>query len=88
MYRSGGGINDYASLSRYHWSDPTKPGGLPYIYKDGQTNPEREALSRYDAIRLEKMVSAVTALSTAYYVTRQDEYAQRAVLLRTCHRQC
>lgn len=81
---SGGAINDYASLSRYHWPDPEKPGGLPYIYKDGQTNPEREDLSRYDAIRLEKMVSAVTALSTAYYVTRQDEYAQRAVLwLRT-----
>ena len=84
VFTNGCTEHDYTSLSRYYWPDPGKPNGLPYILEDGQTNPEREDLSRYDVIRLEKMISAVTFLSTAYYVTRQEEYAQRAVLwLRT-----
>ena len=84
FFANGGTKNDYASLSIYYWPDASTPFGLPYVYKDGLINPERADLSRYDAIRLEKMVSAVATLSTAYYVTRQEEYAQRAVLwLRT-----
>ena len=35
-----GDKHDYMSLAPYHWPDPDKPGGLPYIRKDGQTNPE------------------------------------------------
>jgi hypothetical protein len=29
------------------WPDPTKKDGLPYIRKDGQSNPEIEKLDRY-----------------------------------------
>jgi len=32
--------HDYFSLSPYWWPDSTKKNGLPYIRKDGQTNPE------------------------------------------------
>src|SRR5688572_20501823 len=35
-----GDKHDYMSLAPYHWPDPNKPDGLPYIRKDGQTNPE------------------------------------------------
>src|SRR5690606_41789327 len=40
-----GNKHDYVSLSRYWWPNPDTPDGLPYIYKDGQSNPE---LNRYD----------------------------------------
>jgi len=35
-----GNKHDYMSLAPYFWPDPTKADGLPYIRKDGQTNPE------------------------------------------------
>ncbi len=80
----GGTVHDYTSLSRYSWPDPDRPGGLPYIYKDGLTNPEREDLRHYDALRLEKMADTVHSLAVAYYATGQDRFAQRAALwLRT-----
>src|SRR5215203_7306007 len=35
-----GNKHDYMSLAPYFWPDPSKPNGLPYTRKDGQTNPE------------------------------------------------
>lgn len=35
-----GDIHDYVTMAPYWWPDPTKPDGIPYIYKDGQINPE------------------------------------------------
>src|SRR5438132_4869754 len=35
-----GDPHDYMSLARYFWPDPSKPDGLPYIRKDGYSNPE------------------------------------------------
>jgi hypothetical protein len=35
-----GDKHDYMSLAPYFWPDPNKPGGLPYIRRDGETNPE------------------------------------------------
>ena len=35
-----GDRHDYMSLAPYHWPDPAKADGLPYIRKDGQTNTE------------------------------------------------
>jgi len=35
-----GDKRDYVSLSRYFWPNPKKSDGLPYIRKDGLTNPE------------------------------------------------
>ena len=37
---SEGGPNDFYSNGDYWWPDPSKPGGLPYIRRDGETNPE------------------------------------------------
>ncbi|MEN9444040.1 MAG: hypothetical protein RIS47_930, partial [Bacteroidota bacterium] len=34
-----GDLHDYLSLSRYWWPDPNKKDGLPWIKKDGETNP-------------------------------------------------
>ena len=38
--------HDYVSLAPYWWPDPDKPDGLPYIHKDGQTNPEHNQYDR------------------------------------------
>ena len=34
-----GDKHDYMSRATYWWPDPSKPDGLPYIRRDGQTNP-------------------------------------------------
>src|SRR5690348_5950511 len=35
-----GDKHDYMSIAPYFWPDPSKPGGVPYMNKDGQINPE------------------------------------------------
>lgn len=78
-----GDKHDYMSIAPYYWPDPSKPGGLPYIGRDGEVNPER-ATDAYDRVRLGHMASAVQALGLAYYFTGERKYADRAVLvLRT-----
>src|SRR5258708_20115737 len=36
---SEGGPNDFYSNADYFWPDPTKPDGLPYINRNGKSNP-------------------------------------------------
>ena len=73
-----GDKHDYVSLSRYVWPDTTKSDGLPYIHKDGQSNPE---LEKYDRNPLGNMAGAVASLSLAYYYSSEERYAQKAVEL-------
>src|SRR5262245_22084518 len=40
-----GDKHDYMSQAPYWWPDPSKPDGRPYIRKDGQRNPEINALT-------------------------------------------
>src|SRR5688500_222139 len=35
-----GDKRDYLSQAPYWWPDPDKPDGLPYIRRDGRTNPD------------------------------------------------
>ncbi|MDD4268262.1 MAG: alginate lyase family protein [Pirellulales bacterium] len=73
-----GDRHDYMSLGPYWWPDPGKPGGLPYIRRDGQVNPEGEA---FDRKPLNKMTSAVETLALAYYLTGHGPYAEHAARL-------
>ena len=73
-----GDIHDYVSLSIYYWPDPAKPDGLPYLHKDGQINPEASDTRRYDAAKLNRMVSAVETLGLAAYITGDERYADAA----------
>jgi hypothetical protein len=73
-----GDRHDYMSVGPYWWPDPLKPDGLPYIRRDGKTNPERY---EYDNSSMKNMVYAVEALARAWYFTGHATYAERAALL-------
>jgi hypothetical protein len=80
---ASGDKHDYMSVGPYWWPDPSKPDGLPYINKDGQTNPARGNADT-DAGAMGRTVNAATTLAQAYYFTGDDRYAAHAAkLLRT-----
>lgn len=70
-----GDKHDYVSLSRYWWPNPDTPDSLPYIYKDGRSNPE---LNHYDRNTLGNMCMAVNTLSLAYFYSSEEKYARKA----------
>lgn len=73
-----GSKHDYVSMGRYWWPDPTKSDGLPYIRKDGQSNPE---LKQLDRERMGSMMDAVAKLALMYYYSEEEKYAEKAVHL-------
>ena len=75
-----GDKHDYTSLARYWWPDPGKPDGLPYIQRDGITNPDSQGPNS-DYTQLSKLASSVETLGMAYYLTGEGRYAERSALL-------
>ena len=75
---ASGDKHDYLSQARYYWPDPTKPDGLPYVNRDGESNPE---LNRLDRNRLGATASRVTTLSLAWYFSGNEAYARKATEL-------
>ena len=73
-----GNKHDYASYSRYWWPDPEKADGLPYIWRDGETNPASQSLKESDRQRIEKVGVHTEALGLAYYLTGEEKYAKKA----------
>jgi hypothetical protein len=71
-----GDRHDYFSLSPYWWPDPSKPGGLPYIRRDGETNPESKR--DLDQPRVAQMGHNASTLALAWYFTGDERYARRA----------
>lgn len=71
-----GDPHDYYSLSPYWWPDPAKPDGLPYIRRDGETNPESKR--DLDQPRVAALGSTVQTLALAWHFTRDEKYAARA----------
>ena len=70
-----GDVHDYYSYSPYWWPDPKHPDG-PYIWRDGEINPDRKTS---DISRIEGMVKRVTSLVPAWYFTGDERYAKSAV---------
>lgn len=69
--------HDYLSISRYWWPDESKPDGLPWVRKDGITNPDTQT-DHVDRKRLGAMTHGVRALSLAYYLSGNEHYAEKA----------
>jgi len=74
-----GDKHDYMSLAPYFWPDPSKPNGLPYLRKDGETNPEVKDYK--DKEYLPKLCEAVNTLALAYYFSGNNKYADHAAQL-------
>jgi hypothetical protein len=75
---SEGGGHDFYSNGDYWWPNPNTTNGLPYVQRDGQTNPENFAAHR-QAIR--QLSGAVAALGAAYKMTGDDRYAKKSAEL-------
>jgi hypothetical protein len=76
-----GDKHDYLSQAPYWWAGPKtpeNPQGCPYVNKDGQRNPEADAITDHTY----RMVAwdAMYYLSLAWYYTGDAKYAKRAAL--------
>ncbi|MES2881243.1 MAG: alginate lyase family protein [Bacteroidota bacterium] len=79
VFPPSGNKHDYMSIAPYWYPDPTKPDGLPYIRKDGQTTPE---VKNYpDKQNLPRLSENIYQLSLAYYFSGEEKYAQHAAKL-------
>ena len=76
-----GNPHDYASYSRYWWPDPTKKDGLPYIRRDGETNPQSQSLDASDRQRIGALGENTETLGLAYYFSGEEKYAKKAAQL-------
>ncbi|MDR2008451.1 MAG: alginate lyase family protein [Alphaproteobacteria bacterium] len=75
---ASGNAHDYYSFGPYWWSNPDTADGLPYIRKDGETNPATRT-SATDKDRQIKFSNDVMHLALAYYFTDDKKYANKAV---------
>ncbi len=71
-----GDKHDYMSLAPYWWPNPNTANGLPYIKKDGQTNPDIDQVKDGDHVR--GISRDVRLLGLAYYFTNDEKYAKKA----------
>ena len=76
-----GDRHDYASYGRYWWPDPNQPDGLPYIRRDGETNPDSQSPRESDRSRIESLSINTETLGLAYYLTGNEKYADKAAEL-------
>jgi len=68
------------SVAPYWWPDPSKPDGLPYLRKDGETNPDRTS-NATDTVSMRNLNDAVSTLALAFRETGDDRFATRAAHL-------
>jgi len=71
-----GDKHDYMSQAPYWWPDPAKSNGLPYIRRDGETNPDIERLP--DHKNLSRLISTTHTLALAYFLLGDEKCAARA----------
>ncbi|MDR1283609.1 MAG: alginate lyase family protein, partial [Opitutaceae bacterium] len=76
---ASGDKHDYFSFGPYWWPDPAKPDGLPYIRRDGKTNPASRTGTDQPAFN--RTSANIWTLSLAYYFTGYEPCAAHAALL-------
>ncbi len=75
---ASGDKHDYFSVPPYWWPNPKTADGLPYVRRDGETNPDR---GKYDNTGLGAMCRTVETLALAYALSGEERYVARAALL-------
>ena len=73
---SPGNAHEFYSNGDYWWPDPKSPTGLPYVRRDGMSNPENFNAHRHI---LRKMRTSVATLAAAYKLTKNEKYSACAV---------
>ncbi|HZL27143.1 MAG TPA: alginate lyase family protein, partial [Acidobacteriaceae bacterium] len=68
-----GDKHDYMSMARYFWPNPATPNHLPYIRKDGQSNPEINDIPDHEG--LDHTADASRAVALGWYLTGDEHYA-------------
>ncbi|MHA7819851.1 MAG: alginate lyase family protein [Erythrobacter sp.] len=76
----GAAPHDYTSIGPYWWPDPANRGGLPYIRRDGEVNPERNGVN-FDKDRLRNLGRDMETLALGYYLTGDQRFAEHAAML-------
>lgn len=76
-----GNPHDYVSLSRYDWPNPDTPDGLPWIKRDGVTNPD---YAKYDFFPLVRMCYNTGILTAAARLSGKTVYAEKAGKFLKC----
>ena len=71
-----GTIHDYYSNGDYWWPNPDTADGLPYIRRDGETNPGNFNEHR---LILRRMRTNSAMLAAAYRLTKEERFAAQAV---------
>jgi len=72
---SAGGPHDFFSQADYSWPNPAAKNGLPYVNRDGLSNPDVFSAHR---MAMRDMKDAVAALAAAYALTGDDKYVRKA----------
>jgi hypothetical protein len=72
---SEGGLHDFYSNGDYWWPNPNTTNGLPYVQRDGQSNPDNFFEHRRCVVQLR---DAVAALGAAYKLTGEDHFVTKA----------
>jgi len=72
---ASGNPHDYYSIGTYWWPDESREAGLPWVRRDGQTNPQTQDDST-DTRRLERLCEGAATLSLAWFFTQDARYAE------------
>ena len=73
-----GDKHDYISFGIYWWPNPDTKNGLPYVRRDGESNPEARPPDS-DHEKLKAFILNVETLALAYHFKNDERYAKKAV---------
>lgn len=71
-----GDKHDFMSLAPYWWPNPQTKSGLPYLKRDGETNPETQKFG--DEIIFQKFTSCLERLSISAYLLDDNRAGSHA----------
>lgn len=74
-----GDKHDYMSVGPYWWPNPDTENGLPYVRRDGDSNPQRRDIP--DAANFGRLSSESSTLALAGHLLDEPTFSARAALL-------